>query len=112
VSCGKPVFENALLHDLYRVFEWFSANSGAHATVSLVIITAFYVFLTDRVTKAMVRQTRAMIQPILSLKMVWTGSGLFGKYPTKGRVFIENQGNQPAVLLESSVAESKTAMLL
>jgi uncharacterized membrane protein len=58
------------MHTLYefglRLFDWLTMQGAERATVVLVLITACNVFLTHRMAKAMNRQTRAMIQPVLA----------------------------------------------
>lgn len=88
------------LQACYRIVEWLSANGASHATALLFIITAIYVVLTGRMTRAMARQTRAMIQPVLSLKISWSQIVGEREPASAGQVIIENQGNQPAVLLD------------
>src|SRR5208283_5448992 len=79
----------------HEVFDWLSANGAAHATVILVFITGFYAFLTWRMAKAIAQQTRAMIQPVISLTIKWEP-----EFNPKGYFIIKNIGTQPLLLLD------------
>jgi hypothetical protein len=80
----------------YRLWFWLLENSASRATVILVIITTVYVILTWRMTNAIARQTRALIQPVASLEFLWTGK----QYSPVGCFEIKNLGVQPLLLLD------------
>jgi hypothetical protein len=77
------------------LFDWLTKQGAARATVILVFITAWYAFLTHRMAKAMNRQTRAMIQPVLSMDFDIEKEEF---YP-KGRFEVKNVGAQPVLIL-------------
>lgn len=78
------------------LWSWLTRNSAANGTALLVVITAFYAYLTARMAGAMSRQTRAMVQPIAALKIEWNGE----KYTPQGYFEIKNLGTQPFLLLD------------
>jgi hypothetical protein len=85
------------LYDLWlRVFRWLSDNSAAHSTAILVFITGWYAILTYRMARAMNLQTRALVQPVLTIH-IDVAEGEF--YP-RGRFEVKNLGNQPATILD------------
>jgi hypothetical protein len=60
----------SFLYDYWlRLFSWLTKDSAAHSTALLVFITAWYAVLTYRMSRAMERQTRAMVQPVLHLEI-------------------------------------------
>ena len=81
---------------LHRLLDWLSADNASHATVILLFVTGLYVLLTFKMARAMSRQTKAMLQPILSLGFSWSGE----KFSPRGEINIENLGSQPVVLLD------------
>ena len=95
------------MHSLYEhwlwLFDWLTKQGAARATVIqvfitsiLVFITAWYVILTRRMAMAMNRQTRAMIQPVLSIDFDIEKDEFF----PKGRFEVKNLGAQPLLLLD------------
>jgi hypothetical protein len=83
--------------DVWRLlFRWLSDNSAAHSTTLLVFITAWYAVLTYRMSKAMNRQTRAMVQPVLDIEV----RGNEDEFYPKGSFIIRNAGTQPLILLD------------
>jgi hypothetical protein len=81
------------LYDLWlRLFRWLSDNSAAHSTAILVLITGWYAILTHRMAQAMNFQTRALVQPVLTMHI--DAGGAFGKFEVK------NLGNQPSTILD------------
>ena len=87
---------SSLYHEWLRLWLWLRGENASRATVILVFITAWYAFLTHRMAKAMNRQTRAMIQPIISMDFVVEKDE---PYP-KGRFTVKNLGSQPMLLLD------------
>ena len=84
--------------DLWNMlFGWLLADNAARATVILVFITAIYVILTWRMTAAIARQTRAMIQPVACLEFHWAEGK---KWCPEGYFEIKNVGTQPLLLLD------------
>jgi hypothetical protein len=86
----------------HEVIDWLSASNAVHANVVLVcitgisvVITGVYVVLTWRMAKAMAQQTRAMIQPVISLTIKWEP-----EFNPKGHFIIKNIGTQPLLLLD------------
>jgi len=75
-------------------WHWLTGENGTRATVLLVFITAWYAWLTYRMAKAMNRQTRAQIQPILEIEI----SVLKDDYEPKGSFTVKNIGTQPALI--------------
>jgi hypothetical protein len=87
----------SFLYDQWlRLFSWLTKDSAAHSTALLVLITAWYAVLTSRMSRAMERQTRALVQPVLHLKVCTQKDD---PYP-KGSFTISNVGTQPAMLLD------------
>ena len=83
------------LHEQWLwVWDWLRKDGGTRATVLLVFITGWYAWLTYRMAKAMNRQTRAQIQPILEIN-IRVGKEEF--YP-KGSFTVKNLGTQPALV--------------
>lgn len=85
-----------ILDHWYKFWVWLLANSASRATGILVLITGWYVILTWRMTKAIARQTRAMIQPVALLEFHWKEE----KYHPVGYFEIKNLGSQPLLLLD------------
>jgi len=81
---------------LQMLWGWLEANSASRATVILVFITAVYVFLTWRMTRAVARQTWAMNQPVALLEFHWQGE----KYYPASHFEIKNLGTHPMLLLD------------
>jgi hypothetical protein len=79
----------------YEAIDWLSANNAVHANAVLVCITGVYVVLTWRMAKTMAQQTRAMIQPVISLTIKWEP-----EFNPKGHFVISNIGTQPLLLLD------------
>jgi hypothetical protein len=79
-----------------RLWAWLLANGASRATVLLVFITAWYAFLTQRMAKAIARQTRAMIQPVALLDFHWKEE----KYYPASAFEIKNLGAQPLLVLD------------
>jgi len=89
-----------LMHSLYEhwlwLWVWLTNQGAARATVILVFITAWYAYLTFRMAKAMNRQTRALMQPVISVDFNIDKKEF---YP-KGGFRVTNQGAQPVLLLD------------
>jgi hypothetical protein len=79
-----------------KLSSWLLADNASRATVSLVFITGVYVVLTWRMTKAIARQTHAMIQPVVLLEFHWEKE----RFCPQGYVEIKNLGVQPMLLLD------------
>jgi hypothetical protein len=84
-----------------RFMYWLSQGQNATialviATIALVLVTAWYAYLTHRMSKAVLTQARAMLQPVLALQMQYTG----GSFAPNGCFEIRNLGTQPVVLLD------------
>ncbi|MBB5064961.1 hypothetical protein [Granulicella mallensis] len=77
-----------------RLFAWFIKDGASRATFCLVVITAWYAYLTARMAKAMANQTRAIVQPILTIEIA-----VDSFFPT-GRFEIKNVGTQPFIILD------------
>lgn len=80
----------------YKLWTWLLADNASRATIILVFITALYVFLTFHMTKAIARQTRAMVQPVALLAFHWKEE----RYYPVGYFEIKNLGTQPLLLLD------------
>jgi hypothetical protein len=90
----------SLLYDYWlRLFSWLTKDSAAHSTALLVFITAWYAVLTYRMSRAMARQTRAMVQPVLHLEICKEHGDA---YP-RGGFIVRNLGTQPAMLLDTEL---------
>jgi hypothetical protein len=83
---------HAILDYWDKLWAWLLTN----ATAVIVPISAFYAFLTWRMTKAVARQTRAMIQPVALLEFHWKEK----KYHPVSYFEIKNLGTQPLLLLD------------
>jgi hypothetical protein len=81
-----------VLDHWYRLWGWLLQDSAA----ILVFITGGYAILTWRMTKAIARQTRAMIQPVALLEFHWKEE----KYYPASYFEIKNLGTQPFLLLD------------
>jgi len=79
-----------------KIWGWFLADNAARATIVLVFITAVYVVLTWHMTRAIARQTRAMIQPVALVKFHWKDE----KFYPEGYFEVQNLGTQPFLLLD------------
>jgi hypothetical protein len=88
-----------ILDRWYRLWTWLLENSASRATAVLVFITGLYAILTWRMTRAVARQTRAMIQPVALLEFHWKDE----KYYPAGHFEIKNLGTQPLLLLDVSL---------
>jgi hypothetical protein len=88
-----------VLDDWYRLWAWLLENGASRATAILVFITGFYAFLTWRMTSAVARQTRAMIQPVALLEFHWEQE----RYYPASYFEIRNLGNQPLLLLDTKL---------
>jgi hypothetical protein len=86
------------MHSLYEhwllLFDWLTKQGASRATVCLVFITAWHAFLTYRMSKAMERQTRAQVQPILQIDFT---IGAEEVYP-KGSFRVKKLGIQPILI--------------
>lgn len=71
-------------------------EGASRATVLLMFFTVWYVILTRGMAKAMNRQTRAMIQPVLTVEFTIEKE----EFLPKGSFFIKNLGAQPLLLLD------------
>jgi len=91
-----PSAMSALFDSAKQLWSWITHDSAANGTGLLVVITAFYAYLTAHMAKTMSRQTRAMVQPIASLEIHWDGD----EYTPKGHFEIKNLGSQPILLLD------------
>jgi hypothetical protein len=80
----------------YRLWTWLLENSASRATAVLVFIAGLYAILTWRMTRAVARQTRAMIQPVALLEFHWKQE----KYYPASYFEIKNLGTQPLLLLD------------
>lgn len=78
------------------LWDWLTEQGASRATAILVFITAYYAFLTHRMSQTMARQTRAMVQPVLHVKVRPTNGDC---YP-KGSFVMKNVGTQPILLLD------------
>jgi hypothetical protein len=85
-----------LLDHWYRLWVWLLENSASRATAILVFITGLYAVLTWRMTRAVARQTRAMIQPVALLEFHWKEE----RYNPASYFEIKNLGTQPMLLLD------------
>jgi len=89
-----------MLHSLHEhwlcVWDWLTKQGASRATVMLVFITAWYAWLTSRMTRSMSLQTKAMVQPVLGLEM---SQNKDEPYP-KGRWQAKNLGEKPVVLID------------
>jgi hypothetical protein len=79
-----------------RLWAWLIADNGVRALVILVVITGWYAFLTWRMAKAIARQTRAMIQPVVQLSFHFEERNF---YPV-GYIEVKNVGTQPLLVLD------------
>ena len=84
------------MHYLHDIWTWLLADNASRATAVLVIITACYVILTGHMTRAIARQTRAMIQPVALVKFHWKEE----KFYPESYFEIKNLGPQPFLLLD------------
>jgi hypothetical protein len=84
------------MHYIHDLWAWLLADNATRATVILVLITALYVILTWHMTRAIARQTRAMIQPVALLTFHWKEE----KWYPEGYFEIKNLGSQPFLLLD------------
>ena len=88
------------MHKLYEewlwAWDWLTEEGASRATVILVFITALYALLTHRMARAMNRQTRAMIQPVLGLEFTVDEK----EFHPKGRFQAKNLGTQPILLID------------
>jgi hypothetical protein len=78
------------------LFDWLTKQGASRATAILVFVTAYYAFLTYRMSQTMARQTRAMVQPVLHVKVRASEDE---SYP-KGSFVMKNVGTQPILLLD------------
>jgi hypothetical protein len=92
------MLHNVSMHFAYekclRAWQWLIAENGVRATVLLVLITAWYAWLTYRMAKSMNRQTRAQIQPILKID-INVGQE---EFLPKGTFSVKNIGTQPSLI--------------
>ena len=86
-----------VFHSLESLFAWLSANGAGRATTLLLFVTAWYVVLTSRMTKAISTQTRAMLQPELTLSVNWNGEA----YGPIGSFVIKNDSSHPIIVLDA-----------
>jgi hypothetical protein len=86
----------SIVEYVYRLWSWLLADNGVRALVILVVITGWYAFLTWRMAKAIARQTRAMIQPVVQLSFRFEERDL---YPV-GHIEVKNVGTQPLLVLD------------
>jgi hypothetical protein len=82
------------------LFDWLTKQGASRATVILVFITAWYAFLTYRMSTAMARQTRALVQPALHVQVRMSSEEC---YP-EGSFVIQNVGTQTVLLLDISLS--------
>ena len=66
-----PKGKNNDMHHIIDLWTWLLADNASRATVILVLITGLYVILTGHMTRAIARQTRAMIQPVALVRFHW-----------------------------------------
>jgi len=85
-----------ILNRCSALWGWLLANNASQATGLLFFITGVYCFLTWRMAKAVARQTRAMIQPVVLLAFHWQNEEW---YPASS-FEIKNLGSQPLLLLD------------
>jgi hypothetical protein len=78
------------------LWDWLLANNASRATGLLVLISGLYCFLTWRMAKAVARQTRAMIQPVVLLEFHWKNE----PYYPASYFEIKNLGSQPLLVLD------------
>jgi hypothetical protein len=91
---------HTIIDSWYQLWAWLLANGASRAAVLLVFVTAWYTFLTQRMAKAIARQTRAMIQPVALLEFHWKEE----KYYPASYFKIKNLGAQPLLLLDVKVS--------
>jgi hypothetical protein len=89
------------------VWFWLLQDNASRTTVLLMVITGIYAYLTWKMAKAIARQTRAMIQPIVSIEFFIEKEESF----PKGRFEVKNLGAHPLLLLEMRL-ECRLAKML
>ena len=83
--------------DVIWLWAWLSKEDVSRAaTALLVCITAWYAWLTSRMTRSMSLQTRAMVQPVLGIMLYQNKDEA---YP-KGRWKAKNLGEKPIILID------------
>jgi len=83
--------------DVIWIWAWLSKEDVSRvATALLVCVTAWYAWLTSRMTRSMSLQTRAMVQPVLGIMLYQNKDEA---YP-KGRWQAKNLGEKPVVLID------------
>src|SRR4051812_9819305 len=93
---------------MHGFISWLTQPQNSNLVLVLVtaassVLTAVYVLLTHSMSKAMARQTTAMLQPILSLDMQYVAlknGNVTGEITPCGTFGIKNVGSQPVVLLD------------
>jgi hypothetical protein len=85
-----------ILNRCGTLWNWLLANNASQATGLLVLISGLYCFLTWRMAKAVARQTRAMMQPVVLLEFHWQNE----PYYPASYFEIKNLGSQPLLLLD------------
>ena len=89
-----------MLHSLHEhwlwLWDWLTKQGASRGTVMLVFITAWYAWLTSRMTRSMSLQTKAMVQPVLGLEMYQNKDE---PHP-KGSWLAKNLGDKPVVLID------------
>ncbi|MGD0800463.1 MAG: hypothetical protein ABR906_04025 [Terracidiphilus sp.] len=88
---------NNVLNNLNHVWDWLNANGASHVTVILGVVTGLNVLLTWWMAKAIARQTRAMIQPVVNLEFHWKNEE---KYNPESYFEIKNLGSQPLLVID------------
>jgi len=89
---------------------WFSLlrDNASRTTVLLLVITGIYACLTWRMAKAIAHQTRAMIQPIVSIEFFIEKEESF----PKGQFEVKNLGSHPLLLLDMRLECRRAKMLM
>ena len=85
------------LYDWWMVvWLWLLRDNASRTTVLLMVTTGIYAYLTWKMAKAIAHQTRAMIQPIVSIEFFIEKEESF----PKGRFEVKNLGAQPLLILD------------
>jgi hypothetical protein len=90
------------------VWLWLLRDNASRTTVLLMVITGIYAYLTRKMAKAIAHQTRAMIQPIVSIEFFIEKEESF----PKGRFEVKNLGAQPFLLLDMRLECRRAKMLM
>jgi hypothetical protein len=91
-----------------EVWLWLLRDNASRTTVLLMVITGIYAYLTWKMAKAIAHQTRATIQPIVSIEFFIEKEESF----PKGRFEVKNRGAQPLLLLDMRLECRRAKMLM